>query len=106
MVDKGRGYEPERGFMEAFLRKLSMFHDAEAYDPVSCVAELKNYTYHHENHLTYVYFEQSPTSMTFKFQDQIVLRHFISSLSFVQGFKTEPCNLDNSTITKYHCGQY
>eukprot|EP00041_Stephanoeca_diplocostata_P023224 m.566226 g.566226 ORF g.566226 m.566226 type:complete len:160 (+) comp22248_c0_seq12:177-656(+) len=33
MVDKGRGYEPERGFMEGFLRKLSMFHDTDAYDP-------------------------------------------------------------------------
>ena len=33
MVDKGRGLEPEPGFMEGFLRDLSMFHDKEFYNP-------------------------------------------------------------------------
>lgn len=34
MVDKGRGYEPVRGFLESFLRELSIFHDKSFYDPL------------------------------------------------------------------------
>jgi hypothetical protein len=34
MVDNGRGFEPVPGFIDGFLRKLSMFHDTDFYDPV------------------------------------------------------------------------